>query len=93
MTKTVGVGVSSPTASLSAGLVFSNARKPDQLAGWFYGGGASVDIGPSVGDDLVVGKDSCGETIWTNDLHVGVGIDGIPAEGHLNATYTQVEKW
>lgn len=52
-----------------------------------------MDIGPSVGDDFVVGKDSCGANIWTNDLHVGVGIDGVPAEGHLNATYTQVETW
>jgi RHS repeat-associated protein len=93
ITKTVGVGGSTPTASLSTGFVLSNARKSDQLAGWFYGGGASVDVGPSAGDDFVVGKDSCGAKIWTNDLHVGVGIDGVPVERHLNATYTQVETW
>lgn len=91
---TAGGGASSPTASLTGGLLVSNASDPSQLTGWFGTVGASGDLGLPVGDDFSIGHDSCGNTIWENQTMLGVGIDlPIPGEVHVGETYTWLASW
>ncbi|MCL4449088.1 MAG: RHS repeat-associated core domain-containing protein [Actinobacteria bacterium] len=86
---TVGGGGSSPTASVTLGLLLSNAKRPSDLRGLFAGGGGSADFGLSVGDEGAVGTNSCNQAIWQNQFTAGLGLDlPIPFEGHGGATYT-----
>ena len=88
---TLAGGGSSPTASLTGGLLISNASQPNQLSKGFGFGGASGDFGVSAGDEFSVGQDSCGGTIWENQVTAGVGLDlPIPGEYHGGASYTWV---
>jgi RHS repeat-associated protein len=88
---TLAGGGGTPGASLTGGFLLSNAHDPQQLSGWFSTAGASIDVGASVGDEVSVGFDSCGNTIWENQFQIGVGADlPPPAEGHAGASYTWV---
>jgi hypothetical protein len=75
---TVGGGGSSPTASLTLGLLISNATQPSDLRGPFAGAGGSVDAGYSFGDDFSVGNGNANQSIWENEFTAGAGIDPIP---------------
>ena len=90
-----GVGATTtPTASITGGLLFSNAHSGNQLSGWFGMAGGSANIGPfSVGDDFHYGTDSCGNSIWEDQPQVGLAARFpfvVGAEGHAAATYTWV---
>ncbi len=86
---TAGGGGSSPTGSLTLGLLLSNARQPSQLRGPFAGGGGSADLGLSVGEEASAGIANCNKTIWENQVSAGLGLDlPIPFETHGGVTDT-----
>jgi hypothetical protein len=87
----VSGGGSSPTASVTGGLLFSNATSPDQLKGPFGFAGGSAGLGPVAGDNFSFGNDSRGSFIWENEIMGGVGANApipVPAEGHGGVSYT-----
>jgi hypothetical protein len=85
----LGGGGSSPTASLTGGLLISNARNRKQLDGPFGFAGGSADLGASVGDNFSFGNDSQNQSIWENETSAGLGVDlPIPFEFHGGASYT-----
>ena len=83
-----GGGTTSATASVTGGLLISNAQSPDQLRGPFATVGASGKLGVAVGDDLSVGNDLCGNFIWENQIYAGVGVALPPIKVHAGVTYT-----
>jgi RHS repeat-associated protein len=84
-----GGGGSSPSASATLGLLFSNATHPTELRGPFGMGGGSVDLGVSAGDETSGGLSKCNKTIWENQPSIGVGLDlPIPFEFHGGVTNT-----
>jgi hypothetical protein len=87
---TAGGGGSSPTASVTGGLLFSNATQPGQLRGGFgFAGGSATIDGLAVGDEFSVGNGECNAGIWEDQLTVGPTEDiGVPFEIHGGATYT-----
>lgn len=90
---TAGGGGASPTASLTGGLLFSNARTPKQLRGSFAFAGGSGDLGLSLGEEGSIGNTnnnpSCNHGIWENQVTAGVGLDlPIPFETHGGSRYT-----
>lgn len=88
---TLGGGGGSPGASLTGGLLLSNASSPQQLSKGFAFWGGSADLGASIGDDFSVGQDACNNTIWENQVTAGLGVDlPIPFEFHGGASYTWV---
>ncbi len=86
---TLAGGGASPTASVTSGLLISNAKTPKELSKWFGFAGGSTDFGPSVGDDVSFGQSN--RAIWENQVTGGVGVDfPIPFEYHGGASYTWV---
>jgi hypothetical protein len=86
---TAGGGGSSPTGSLTVGILVSNATNPKSLRGAFAGGGGSADLGLSVGGEGSLGNDSCNRTIWQGQISAGLGLDlPIPFETHGGVTDT-----
>jgi len=86
---TAGGGGSSPTASATLGLLFSNATRPTELRGPFGIAGGSADLGVSAGDETSLGLSKCNKTIWENQPSLGVGLDlPIPFELHGGVTNT-----
>jgi hypothetical protein len=86
---TLGGGGSSGAASLTGGVLFSNAHSPRELRRWFGFVGASGDFGLSVGDQFAAGSGDCGRSIWENESSVGVGLDlPVPFETHGGVSYT-----
>jgi hypothetical protein len=83
-----------PSASVTGGLLISNAHTGTQLSRWFAMAGGSANVGPfSVGDDASVGVDSCNSTIWENQVEGGLAARfpfALSAEGHSAITYTWV---
>lgn len=85
----VGGGGTTATASLTGGVLVSNATTMNQLTGKFALAGASGGEGLVAGDDVSWGSGSCGQTIWENQLSAGVGGNlPLPVEGHVGLTYT-----
>jgi hypothetical protein len=82
-------GGSTPAASLTGGLMISNATCSKQLSGWFGEAGASGTLaGVAVGNDGSLGV-SDGKTIWADQVSVGAGPPlPIWAEAHASASYT-----
>jgi hypothetical protein len=86
-----GGGGSSPTGSVTLGVLISNAQKPCELSGPFGLLGGSGDLGVSVGDEGSIGSASNNKTIWENQVSGGLGLDlPIPVETHGGATYSWV---
>jgi hypothetical protein len=87
---TLGFGTTTtPTASVTGGVLLSNATQPSQLRKWFAFAGSSVDLGPAGGEEVSVGRDSCGRLIWVNESEAGVGAAApLPVEVHEGASYT-----
>jgi CheC-like family len=86
---TAGGGGASPTASVTGGILISNAHSSQELSKWFGFSGASVDLGASVGDQVSFGQGDCDRAIWENETTIGVGLDlPVPFEYHGGASYT-----
>jgi hypothetical protein len=86
---TTGGGGSSPTGSLTLGLLVSNANNPHNLRGIFVGAGGSADLGVSAGGEGSIGSGSCNQTIWQGQLNVGFGLDlPVPFETHGGVSKT-----
>jgi RHS repeat-associated protein len=87
VTLTPGIGLSTPSASVTGGVIFGNATKPSELTGWFGDLGFGGAIGVAVNEDYSSGYADDGKYIWTNQISGGLGLD-IPAEIKGAGTYT-----
>jgi len=84
-------GGGTPGISITTGLLISNAQDPSQLRGLFGAAGVSVGEGLVAGDQSAVGKDACGNTIWTSEMGGGLGLYGpLPFQvfGGVSNTWT-----
>jgi len=88
-TITVGGGGASPSLSLTAQVMVSNANSIRDLGGPFYYGGGTAGLGPVGGYEQFWGKDACGRSIAGGGPEVGVGGNiPVPASGHAGVSYT-----
>ena len=88
-----------PSASVTGGLAFSNAKTPSQLGGWDGNWGIDISAdGYTGGDEFSFGTDSQNNGIWQNQLQFGRGFDAgappvlekVPGGVHAGASHTWV---
>ncbi len=88
---TVGAGASSPTGTVMAGVMYSNATSASQLRGPFSFSGGSAGLGLCAGAEGSLGQDPNGHNIYTMFFGGGVGFDApipIPVGGQAGESYT-----